>query len=94
MIGWLSDHVIPTVRPCGCSHKQRHCLRESATQIVHNDSRLKKLNIKPTRGRGTTNPNILYLIFKNNEHLIDVAYISPHGKNDHRMLYFDAHCSM
>ncbi len=48
---------------------------------------------KPTRWRGTDNPNLLDLILTNEETMVDeILYDSPLGKSDHCVLFFDFVC--
>ncbi len=48
---------------------------------------------KPTRWRGTDNPNLLDLILTNEETMVDeISYQSPLGKSDHCVLFFDFVC--
>ena len=43
----------------------------------------------PTKGRGTTNTNLLDLILSNEENNIgEIEYLSPLGKSDHYIQYF------
>ena len=50
---------------------------------------------KPTRARGEDTPNILDLIFTNEEGMVtDLEYQSPVGKSDHSVLLFNFNCYM
>lgn len=48
---------------------------------------------KPTRGRGSANPNVLDLIFTNEVNMVDdLEHHSPLGKSDHCVLLFNYIC--
>ena len=49
----------------------------------------------PTRGRGTTNTNLLDLILSNEEDNIgEIEYLSPIGKSDHCVITFNILCKV
>ena len=48
---------------------------------------------RPTRARGSNTPNLLDLLFTNEEGMIsDIEYMSPLGKSDHSILMFQFNC--
>ena len=59
------------------------------------DNYLFQLINKPTRWRGSDNPNILDLVITNDEQSIsNIEYQSPLGKSDHCIITFDIDCNV
>ena len=65
----------------GRENKFLSCLRENL---------LCQHVLLPTRMRGSCNPHILDLIITNDDNMVDtINYLSPLGKSDHAVLYFE-----
>ena len=75
-----------SVNPSNLNFKFVECLRDTFMfQHVSN----------PTRGRDTTNTNLLDLILSNEEDNIgEIGYLSPLGKSDHCVITFNILCKV
>ena len=58
-----------------------------------NDCYLYQHVIRPTRARPNQSPNVLDLIFTNEDGMLsDLEFMAPLGKSDHSVLAFNLHC--
>ena len=74
-----------SVKPSNLNFKFVECLR---------DTFMFQHVLNPTRGRDTTNTNLLDLILSNKEDNIgEIEYLSPLGKSDHCVITFNILCS-
>ena len=49
--------------------------------------------VSPTRARGSDTPNLLDLVFTNEQDMVnEVSHLSPLGNSDHQVLMFDFSC--